>query len=87
MAVGRPVLVLGPSRCHLGDLVREGDIGWQIEHGDVAGATALLRGLLGTDGADLRARGGRAQRMIAGQLSHAALCGRFCDLIARAAGG
>ncbi len=84
MAVGRPVLVLGPDRCHLGDLVREGDIGWQIDHGDVSAATTLLRGLLAGDGADaeLRAKGERARRMIADQLSHATLCGRFCDLLA-----
>ncbi len=36
MAAARPVLYLGPRRSHVGELVARFDLGWQVEHGDVA---------------------------------------------------
>ena len=43
MAVARPVLLLGPERCHVADLMNEGNIGWRISQGDVDGAERVLR--------------------------------------------
>ncbi|HTU57066.1 MAG TPA: glycosyltransferase family 4 protein, partial [Polyangiales bacterium] len=38
MAVGRPILALGPQRSHIASLVREHQIGWHVEHGAVDAA-------------------------------------------------
>jgi glycosyltransferase involved in cell wall biosynthesis len=81
MAVGRPILLLGPRECHVADIIREADIGWQIDHGDVEAAVALLRRLLATPPEELAAKGERARRLIQQRLGKAHLCGAFCDLV------
>jgi colanic acid biosynthesis glycosyl transferase WcaI len=40
LAVARPVLLLGPEECHVGELVREHDIGWRVSDGDVDGPSS-----------------------------------------------
>ena len=42
MAVGRPIVYLGPKESHIGDILAEQDIGWQVDHGDVAGLKAAI---------------------------------------------
>ncbi len=42
MALGRLILVLGPRDCPAAQLVRERGLGWQVEHGDVAGMKRVL---------------------------------------------
>ncbi|MEP6573559.1 MAG: glycosyltransferase family 4 protein [Gemmatimonadota bacterium] len=81
MAVGRPILLLGPRECHVTDIIREADIGWQIDHGDIDGAEALLRRLLATPPEELKAKGERARQLVRQRLSKARLCGAFCDLV------
>ena len=83
LAVARPVLLLGPEECHVGELVREHDIGWRVSHGDVDGAEQLLRRIAATSAAELAAKGARAKALVSGELSKARLGGRFCDVIER----
>lgn len=81
MAMGRPVLVLGPKACHLGELVHAHEIGFQVEHGDVAGAERVLRAFAQMPPDQLEAMGRRARAAVHAQYARAALCARFCDLL------
>ena len=81
MAVGRPILLLGPDPCHASDLVLENRIGWQISHGDVEGAQRVLREIRETPPEVLREMGRRAQEVVRRELSKDGLCGRFCDVV------
>ena len=83
MAVGRPVLLLGPSASHLGDLIVEEGAGWHVDHGDVQGVVTLLRELAGGSTTALRTSGARGQAVIRNRLSKRRLCGEFCDLLER----
>lgn len=83
MAVARPILLLGPSESHVGDILSVASLGWTIRHGDVVGAVALLQSLLLMAPADLEARGERGRALLASKLSKAALCGRLCDVVER----
>ncbi len=83
MAVARPVLMLGPIPCHASELIEAHDIGWTISHGDVAGAVATIRMILGTDPARLALMGARAREVITTQLSKNALCRKFCMVLER----
>ncbi len=83
MAVSRPVLLLGPTPCHVSDLIERHTIGWHIAHGDVDGAVNAIRAMLETPPAELQAMGDRAARVVSTSLSKAALCGRFCDVLER----
>jgi len=81
MAVGRPILLLGPDPCPAGELLRAGDCGWHVGHGDVAATVAAVRAASSLPAADLRAMGRRAAEAVAGRWSRAALRGAVCDLL------
>lgn len=83
LAVGRPVLLVGPAESHVGEILRQDDLGWQVAHGDVAGAERVLREIAAAPPAELAAKGARGRRLLAGPFAKAALCGRFCDILER----
>lgn len=86
MAVGRPVLLLGPTDSHVGDLIAHEGAGWHVDHGDVQGMVALLRELAGRRPATLRTAGARGRAIIRKGLSKRSLCGAFCDVLERGVG-
>jgi len=86
MAVARPILLIGPERSHVGDLLRQEPIGWALSHGDVDGLVKLLRSLIEQPSEELAARGQRAHAMIRNGLSKAVLCGALCDVLERGVG-
>ena len=79
MAVGRPVLYVGPRPSHIADLLEKEDFGRQVSHGDVDGCITAIRALQSMPRDDWHAAGLRGQRLLAGRLSQDILCGRFCD--------
>jgi colanic acid biosynthesis glycosyl transferase WcaI len=83
MAVSRPILLLGSSPSHISDLIEQHQIGWQVAHGDVENAQAVLRQILSTPPAELRAMGERAAAVVAKTLSKQELMRRFCDVLQR----
>jgi glycosyltransferase involved in cell wall biosynthesis len=85
MAVARPVLLFGPAASHVNDLIVEHGVGWRAAHDDVDGAVTLVRRLRAMPRERLRARGAAARALVSAQLSQAALRGRFCDVVERAA--
>ncbi len=86
MALGRPILLLGPDPCHVSALVSENRIGWHVPHGDVDRAVETILRIVQTPPEELAAMGDRARQLIHGQLSKTVLCGRFCDTIERGIG-
>jgi putative colanic acid biosynthesis glycosyltransferase WcaI len=85
MAAARPVLYLGPRRSHVGELLERFDVGWQVEHGDVDGAVAVLREIAGAPAEALAAPGARARAAVTAELSQARLLAAFCDVLERGA--
>jgi colanic acid biosynthesis glycosyl transferase WcaI len=83
MAVARPVLLVGPDRSHVGDLLAREEIGWRIAHGDVEGLVALLRSFVDADPRRLAEMGERARAVLQHGLSKDELCGRLCDILER----
>lgn len=87
LAVGRPVLLLGPAESHVGELLARYPVGWQVAHGDVEGAERILREIARMPQEHLDALGRRARDLVARELSKAELCGRFCDVLERGVSG
>ncbi|MFZ2648528.1 MAG: glycosyltransferase family 4 protein [Burkholderiaceae bacterium] len=81
MAVSRPILLLGPSPCHVSDLIERYRIGWQVKHGDVDGTVQALQLAMALSHEDLDEMGRRAAGVIAGSLSKDELRRRFCDVL------
>lgn len=86
MAVGRPILLLGPAPSHASEIIEHDRLGWHVKHGDVEGMVAAIQRMLATPEGELNAMGSRAQQAIESRLSKRTLCGAFCDVLERAPG-
>lgn len=87
MAVGRPILLLGPDPCHVSDIVLAEGIGWRIPHGDVDRAAEVIGRIGATDKAEMDRMGRRAREVIAQRFSKARLCPMFGDVLEQGLGG
>jgi len=87
MAVGKPVLFLGPEPSHIADLMKERDFGWRIVHGDVAGAVETLRAIRVASREELTAKGERGKQLLADQLGQNRLLSLLCDRLEQTFGG
>jgi glycosyltransferase involved in cell wall biosynthesis len=81
MAVGRPILLLGPRESHIGDILARHEIGWQVDHGDVEGMLRTIHAILATTPEELRRKGRLAQQVVRQEFSQELLCGAFCDVV------
>lgn len=81
MAVGKPVIFVGPRKSHLGELVEFGGFGWIIEHGDVEGLSRLLGQIAEMPQVELEAIGAKGQQLLREQYSADKLAGEFCRLV------
>ena len=83
MAVGRPVLLIGPRPSHVTDLIDNFNIGWQADHGDVDRVVAAIH-----DASKLASNcreeiGSRARTAVREYYSKRELCGALCDVVER----
>lgn len=83
MSVGRPILLVGPLKNHVADIMAEHDIGWHILNGDVDSAVAVLRQIASMPSSELEAKGLRAYEAIVAQGGRAAAISRVADVIER----
>jgi glycosyltransferase involved in cell wall biosynthesis len=81
MAVGRPVLALGPRESHAADIVAREEIGWMCEHGDVDGLVTILRKLPEIPRETLDAMGARAKDAVRLRYSRVKSLEAVCDTI------
>jgi hypothetical protein len=79
MAVGRPILYLGPRPSHISDLLETHRIGWQVDHGYVDAAAAAIAEAASADPAALADMGRRAAAALEQHFNQPLLRGRFCD--------
>lgn len=79
MAVGRPILYLGPKPSHVSDILDQNACGWHVAHGDVAGAVRQIRAILDAPDAELLRMGDAARAAMREGLSQEILLGRMGD--------
>jgi glycosyltransferase involved in cell wall biosynthesis len=84
MALGRPVLFVGPAPSHVSELIERHHIGWHVAQGDVEGCVATVRRILATPTAELAEMGRRAQHALASQFSPSGLCDHMAQAVERA---
>jgi glycosyltransferase involved in cell wall biosynthesis len=83
MAVGRPILFMGPKPSHVSDLLDQHSIGWHVAHSDVEGTLRAIETARQTSPADLQRMGETARRVLNANLAQAILCRQFCDHLER----
>ena len=81
MAVGRPILLVGPPENHVADIMAEHDIGWHVQHGDVDGAVRILREIASMPREELEAKGKRGYDAIVARGGRAAAVSRVTDVL------
>ena len=81
MAVGRPILYLGPTPSHVSQLLDLHGIGWHVAHGDVDGAVRTLREIAALPERARQDMGLRARAVIEQELAPNLLRARFCDAV------
>ena len=81
MAAARPILFLGPSPSHIGDLLEKHTIGLHIRHGDVNGAVDAIHQFQAMSPTQRRDLGRAAQTVLNESLSQTLLCGQLCDAV------
>lgn len=81
LAVGRPILFLGPSPCHVTDLVAADPVMWHVRHGDVEGCVRAIREAAGEGPQAWQARGERALGVVRERYRAEELRGAFCDVV------
>jgi colanic acid biosynthesis glycosyl transferase WcaI len=80
MAVGRPVLLLGPDNSYAGKIIKENKIGWQIDHGDVNGAIDIVHSIIAIPKDELNEMGNRARQLADNIYCRTVLLKHFCDI-------
>ena len=85
MARGRPVLYVGPPHSHVTEMLDDATFGWQVRHGDVAGAVGVIREILEADGTALEQMGEHGRKLVERDRTRSVSCGRVCDAIEGAA--
>jgi colanic acid biosynthesis glycosyl transferase WcaI len=81
MSVARPLLYLGPSPSHVSQLVEQDDLGWCVEHGDVAAMVTAIREIVTMPPSRREAMGERGRAALERDLAAPDLCGQLCDAI------
>jgi hypothetical protein len=83
MAVGRPVLLIGPRPSHASDLIDRCKIGWQVEHGDTARVLAAIHCAREMSSVCRAEMGNVGRTTIREEFSKRKLCGKLCDSVER----
>jgi glycosyltransferase involved in cell wall biosynthesis len=81
MAVGRPILFFGPRESHAGEIVEPQDLGWRIEHGDVAATVAAIKEAAGLSRPERLQMGQRAAALITADFSRQHLMNEVCAAV------
>ena len=43
LQTGRPFVLISPQKSHIGDIIKEHNIGYQVDHGDVSKLTRVIQ--------------------------------------------
>lgn len=85
LAVGRPVLFVGPRPCHVTDLLDQADVGQHVEHGAVDAAVRAIRALQAMPAEERRAMGERGRSLMRAELRSEGSIAAVCDAVERTA--
>ena len=82
LAVGRPVLFLGPDASHAGEILAGGRLGWRVDHGDVAAAVKAIRAAARLAPEARAAMGDEARALAARRFDARRLIAACCTIVA-----
>ena len=81
MAVGRPILLLGPEHSFAGTIIKDHQIGWYVKHGDIPGAISAIEAIISSPAEKIHEMGQRAKELTEKEFNMDHLLKRMCDVI------
>jgi colanic acid biosynthesis glycosyl transferase WcaI len=82
---GRPILFFGPRESHIGQLVVQNSLGWQVAHGELRDALNALADAVSLSATHRHASARGKAAFTVNQLPSALLCAQLCDQLATTA--
>jgi len=87
MAVGRPIVYVGPKSSHVGDILAQHDVGAHVDHGDVSALVRAIEAFAKMTPHRRQAMGALARRVVSQRLGKSVVRKEFCDIVERAMTG
>ena len=81
MALGRPILLVGPEQCHVSDIMENHSIGWHVQHGDVEALVAAVDEMRQLPSAKLDEMGQQAMQIIQTQFQRQQMVDQFLEIM------
>lgn len=83
MALGKPILLVGPSECHVADIMGNKHVGWHVQHGNVDGTIAVIDQMMALPPAELRAMGDEAAKIVQQNYEQQQMIDEFTEIMLR----
>ena len=83
MALGRPILLVGPEECHVSDIMENHSIGWHVQHGDVESLVAAVDEMRKSSPARLHEMGQQSMQIIQTQFQRKQMVDQFLQIMFR----
>ncbi len=77
LSTGRPFVLIGPERSHVGDIIHESGCGFRVDHGDVEGLKSVIRQAMELPEKEKAAIRARSQALVRQRYSRKILTKRF----------
>ncbi len=81
LAASRPILLIGPHKSHIGNLIDDYQVGWSVERGRVDELVQLVKDIQAGQAGDVQAMGQDGLAAIRASLSPEVLRSKLCDVI------
>jgi glycogen synthase len=79
LSTGRPFVLIGPEKSHVGDIIHESGYGFRVDHGDVEGLKSVIRQAMDLSEKEKAAVRARSQALVRQRYSRKTLTKRFID--------
>ena len=81
MAIGRPIIFLGPAKFYELIIDKEQQIGWQVNHNDIEGMIGAIKHILAMPPKTLKKIGDNAKMVAATKFNKDRLLAEICSII------
>jgi colanic acid biosynthesis glycosyl transferase WcaI len=83
IAAGRPILFFGPQHSHVAELLRDGQCGYSVRHGDTLSSVTAIKALMSMSDASRQAINRKAAQLSTERFRRAELLNQFCNCLER----
>ena len=83
MALGRPILLVGPNECHIADIMENKHVGWHVQHGNVEGTISAIDQRMAMPPEEPQAMGEEAAGIVQEKFQQQPMIDEFTEIMLR----